>query len=148
MPKETYYAIAFIAGLAVAIQTAVNAQLRLTLNNPTLTALFSFCVGTVILSVYVAFTSHQSLPALSTLAGIQWWKWLGGVMGAFYITSVVVAAPRIGAANTLGLIVAGQLIFSVIFDHFGWLGLPVRSINLPRILGILLLILGVYLIRR
>lgn len=148
MPKEIYYLLALLAGLAVAVQTGVNAQLKLVVNNPTLTALLSFSVGTIILLIYVLLSSYHSLPSVNMLAGIPWWKWLGGVMGAFYITTVVIIAPKIGAANTLGFIVAGQLISAVIFDHFGLIGFVIRPITLLRILGVIFLILGVYLIRR
>jgi transporter family-2 protein len=148
MSKEIYYLFALVAGLAVAIQTGVNAQLKLTIQNPTITALISFLVGTFILFIYVMLTSHQQLPATATLQSISWWKYLGGVMGAFYITTVVIIAPRIGAANTLGFIVAGQLISAVVFDHFGLLGFVVRQITFPRIIGVIFLVLGVYLLRK
>lgn len=148
MHKEIYYLFALAAGLAVAIQTGVNAQLRLTIQNPTLTALISFLVGSIVLLIYVGITSYHQLPAATTMYKISWWKYLGGIMGAFYITTVVIIAPRIGAANTLGFIVAGQLISAVIFDHFGLVGFVVRQITLLRILGVIFLILGVYLIRK
>jgi bacterial/archaeal transporter family-2 protein len=148
MQKEVYYLFALAAGLAVAIQTGVNAQLRLTIQNPTLTALISFLTGTFVLFMYVMLTSSHQLPTPATMYTISWWKYLGGVMGAFYITTVVIIAPRIGAANTLGFIVAGQLISAVIFDHFGLIGFVVRQITFLRILGVIFLILGVYLIRK
>lgn len=148
MPKEMYYALAMLAGLAVAVQTGANAQLRQIVNSPIITALISFLVGTILLSVYVIITSRQFIPATSVLTQISWWKWLGGIMGAFYITTVVIVAPKIGAANTLGFIVAGQLISAVLFDHMGWIGFVIRPINLWRVLGVVFLILGVYLIRR
>jgi transporter family-2 protein len=93
-------------------------------------------------------TSYQQLPEAAVMYKIPWWKYLGGVMGAFYITTVVIIAPKIGAANTLGFIVAGQLISAVIFDHFGLMGFVIRQITLPRILGVIFLVLGVYLIRK
>jgi transporter family-2 protein len=148
MPKEIYYLLALVAGLAVAVQTGANAQLRLIVQNPTLTALISFLVGTTLLFIYVMLTSYQQLPDAAVMYKIPWWKYLGGVMGAFYITTVVIIAPKIGAANTLGFIVAGQLISAVIFDHFGLMGFVIRQITLPRILGVIFLILGVYLIRK
>lgn len=148
MQKEVYYLFALAAGLAVAIQTGVNAQLRLTIQNPTLTALISFLTGTFVLFMYVMLTSYQQLPTAATLYKISWWKYLGGIMGAFYITTVVIIAPKIGAANTLGFIVAGQLISAVIFDHFGLIGFVVRQITFLRVLGVIFLVLGVYLIRK
>ncbi len=148
MSKEFYYLLALLAGLAVVIQTGANAQLRLIVQHPMVTALISFLVGTVILFTYVMLTSYGQLPSIDTLGKISWWKWLGGAMGAFYITTVVVIAPKIGAANTLGFIVAGQLISAVIFDHFGLFGFVIRQVTLLRILGVFFLILGVYLIRK
>lgn len=142
------YAIALLAGLAVVIQAGVNSELKLSINNPILTALLSFCVGTIFLFMYILLTNRTPLPSLTTLAGISWWKWTGGLLGAIYITAVIIVSPRIGAANTIGFIVAGQLIAAVIFDHFGWIGFPVKMISLGRIAGVALLIAGVYLIRR
>jgi bacterial/archaeal transporter family-2 protein len=148
MPKELYYLVALLAGLAVTIQAGVNAQLRLAVGSPVITAMISFLVGTVILVTFVLTTSTHLLPAPKTLADISWWKWIGGALGVFYIISVIVVAPRIGAASTFGFIVAGQLIFAIIFDHFGIIGFPQHPVSLLRVAGVLLLILGVYLIQK
>jgi bacterial/archaeal transporter family-2 protein len=148
MPKEFYYFLALLAGLAVTTQTGTNAQLRLAVGSPVITALISFLVGTTILVTYVLLTSTQLLPSVKTLSGISWWKWIGGALGVFYIVSVVIVAPRIGAASTFGFIVAGQLIFAVFYDHYGFIGFPQHPISLLRIAGVLLLLLGVYLIQK
>lgn len=148
MSKEICYLIAFLVGLGVTIQAGVNAQLRLAVGSPLITAFFSFLVGTSILLILVLFTSTKEFPSLQTLSQISWWKWVGGAMGVFYIVSVVVVAPRIGAASTFGFIVAGQLIFAVVFDHFGFIGFPLHTITPLRIAGVILLIAGVYLIQR
>ncbi|MDQ4139431.1 MAG: DMT family transporter [Bacteroidota bacterium] len=148
MPKEIYYVIAFIAGSGIAVQSGANAQLRLLVNNPLITALLSFLVGTAALIILVIATASRELPSGQVLAHISWWKWLGGIMGAFYIVSVVITAPKIGAANTLGFVMAGQLLFAVLFDHFGWLGFQVHSVSSLRILGVALLLLGIYFIQK
>ena len=148
MPKELYYLVALLAGLAVTIQAGANAQLRLAVGSPVITAMISFLVGTVILVSFVLLTSTHLLPSPKTISSISWWKWIGGALGVFYIISVIVVAPRIGAASTFGFIVAGQLIFAVIFDHFGLIGFPQHSVSFLRIVGVLLLIAGVYLIQK
>jgi transporter family-2 protein len=56
--------------------------------------------------------------------------------------------PRLGAALTFSLIVAGQIVISVWLDHIGFLGAAPHHINLPRILGVLLIIGGVILVRK
>jgi bacterial/archaeal transporter family-2 protein len=148
MPKEIYYLIALIVGLAVVTQTGVNSQLNLITNNSTVTALISFLVGTTALLIYVLITSPASLSNPVALFQGEWWKYTGGLFGAFFISMVVIIAPKIGAANTLGFIVAGQLIFGVIYDHFGLIGFPVKALSLFRIVGVCLLIAGLYLIRK
>lgn len=148
MPKEIFYLLAVIAGLATVTQIGVNNQLNHFTQNPAISSLISFLVGTVALVVYVLITSYQSIPQLSALSQLDWWKFSGGLLGVFYIATSIIVAPKIGAANTLGFLVAGQLVFSVIFDHFGFLGFPVKPINIYRVLGIALMIAGVFLVRK
>ena len=78
----------------------------------------------------------------------QWWKFMGGILGVLYVTGVVIAAPRIGAANALAFIVGGQFVAAIVIDHFGWMRLPVNPISFYRIAGIALLLAGVYLIQK
>lgn len=148
MGKELYYLLAMAAGVAVAVQAGVNSQLRDAIRNPIITSLLSFCVGTIALLLYVLIMYRNEVPSLDQLRQISPWKWTGGLLGVLYVTVVILAAPRIGAANTLGIIVAGQLLMAIVLDHFGWLGFPVKTINWNRILGALFLLVGVYLLRK
>ena len=145
--KFQYYLISILAGVAVAFQTGVNSQLRSDTNNPVLTALISFFVGTVALIV-LYFLFFKQTPMFPSNITFSWWKFTGGLLGLFYVTGVVIAAPRIGAANALAFIVAGQFIAAIIIDHFGWMNLPITSISLYRVMGIALLLTGVYLIQK
>ncbi|GAB2534615.1 DMT family transporter [Rufibacter soli] len=148
MGKELYYLLALLAGVAVAIQAGVNSELKLAVGNPIITALFSFCIGTLILGTVVLVSYRQEFPSLQQMQGISAWKWTGGLLGVLYVTAVILAAPRIGAANTLGIIVAGQLLMAIVLDHFGWLGFPVQPINWSKVLGVVLLLAGVFLLRK
>lgn len=145
--KNYFYLLSLLAGIAVAVQTGVNSQLRNDTNNPVLTALLSFAIGTVALAI-IYFFFFKVDPVFPAGFEFTWWKFTGGLLGVVYITAVVIAAPRIGAANALGFIVAGQFVAAVIIDHFGLLGMPVNSITWWRLLGIVILICGVYLIQK
>ena len=70
------------------------------------------------------------------------------MFGAIFIGLAIFLVPQLGAATFIALLVAGQMLGSVAFDHFGWLGLAQRSVDLTRLLGVALLIGGVVLIRR
>ena len=145
--KIAFYLISILAGVAVAFQTGVNSQLRVDTNNPVLTALISFIIGTVALFVlYFAF--FRQTPTFPFDYNFTWWKFTGGLLGVLYVTAVVITAPRIGAGNALAFIVAGQFVAAIIIDHYGWMQLPVTPINAYRVVGIVLLLAGVYLIQK
>lgn len=145
--KLPYFLLSIAAGVAVAFQTGVNSQLRTDTSNPVLTALISFTVGTVAL-VVLYFAFFRQTPMFPTNYSFTWWKFTGGLLGVVYVTAVVIAAPRIGAANALAFIVAGQFVAAIIIDHFGWMQLPIKPISLYRVVGIALLLAGVYLIQK
>jgi transporter family-2 protein len=65
----------------------------------------------------------------------QWYHWVGGIIGAIYVTGIIMIIPRLGAALAFSLIVAGQLIMSVLMDHFGLLGVPVNPVTPAKVLG-------------
>lgn len=143
-----YFLLVFTAGIGVTLQLGVNSQLRQAVGNPALSALVSFLVGTSALLIYVVATAKNTLPTLETFRGIAWWKYAGGMLGVFYITTVIIAAPRIGAANVMALTIAGQLLAALVCDHFGWIGFSVQPVNIYRVLGVLLILAGVYLMQR
>ena len=140
--------VAFAVGMLLPFQAGINAQLKGFLGNPVQAALISFLVGTTLLLV-ITLLMGLPLPTGKVLAGMPWWAWVGGgVCGAIYITMVIFLTPRLGASTTVGLIIAGQLIMSMVLDHFGIVGFAIHPINPWRVAGALLLILGVILIRR
>jgi transporter family-2 protein len=144
--KTIWIGIAFLAGALLPLQGAINAKLGKTLDSTVGASLISFVAGTIAIVIYSLITrQHLSWTALKTISP---YMLLGGIFGAFYITVTILAFPKIGPALTFGLIVAGQMIISVILDHFNLLVLQQHSINIWRILGVVLIIAGVLLIRK
>jgi bacterial/archaeal transporter family-2 protein len=137
--------IAFSAGVLLIVQVGINSTLRLSIGSPVIAALISFLVGTAALFVY-ALVSRATWPARAQLLALPAWAWWGGILGAIYVTSTVIVGPRLGAAALLALIVLGQLVTSLIVDHFGWLGFPQHAVTPVRLLGAALLFGGVLLI--
>lgn len=136
-----------LIGLTVPVQAGVNAQLGRFLSNPFFAGLISFMVGTLTMLVFL-FAGQMPWPTMEKLNEVPWWAWFGGVFGAIFVLGTLIAAPRLGATTTMGLIVAGQLMSSLVFDHFGLLGFPQHTMSPMRILGVILLIVGVFLIRK
>lgn len=139
--------VALIAGAVLPVQTAVNNKMALSVGSPVLGALVSFAVGTLSILIY-SVVSGETLSSLSGWKDAPWIAWIGGLLGAFFVTATIILLPRIGVAMTISLIIAGQMITALIMDHFGLLGLEVRQISLLRVVGVVLISLGVILIRK
>ncbi|WP_425987927.1 DMT family transporter [Afipia sp. DC4300-2b1] len=135
------------AGASIVIQQVLNTNLRTALNSAVWSGFTSYFVG-LICMVVLAVVLRDPVPQIATVARIPWWAWSGGLFGAIFIGLAIVLIPTLGAATFIALLVTGQMLASVTFDHFGWLGLAQRSIDLPRLIGVAMLIGGVVLIRR
>ncbi len=138
--------LALVAGFCLPTQAGINTQLNLWSRSAILTATISFAVGTLVLAVYTLI-SRVPWPSGDAVTRYPWWIWSGGFLGAFLVTSMVVLAPRLGAASMMSLIIAGQMFASLFLDHFGWLGYQVHPVSGLKMLGVILLIGGVVLIR-
>ena len=139
--------MAACAGAILPIQAGLNAKMGKVLGDPVFASLVSFIVGTLVLLAYALIT-RVDLTQIGQAGTAHWPVWTAGLLGAFYVTAVIILVPKIGVALTFGLVVSGQLGLSLAFDHFGLLGLPVHTINWQRLAGILLIITGVVLIRK
>ena len=142
-----YLLLALLAGTMMPTQAAINNKMAGFVDSPILAALISFFVGTVALFIY-SLATGQTFSNLTSARQAPVVAWLGGILGASFVTAVVIAVPRLGVAMTFSLIVAGQMMITLFLDHFGFLGLQERPISILRILGVILITGGVILIRR
>jgi len=139
--------LALAAGMMMPTQAAINNKLANYVESPVLSAFISFAVGTLALFVYILATGAP-LGNLLNAKNAPLVAWIGGILGAFFVASAVVLVPRIGVALTFSLIIAGQMLVTLIIDHFGVLGVPEKPLNLMRVLGATLITIGVVLIRK
>ncbi len=139
--------LALAAGAGLPVQAGVNAAMARHAGRPEWAALVNFAVGLVALAAWLAAT-RASPPPVSALARAPLWAWSGGILGAFYVSAVVVLAPRLGVTATLGLTIAGQMVGALLLDHYGFAGLAMRPVTAQRVIGAALLVVGVVLIRR
>lgn len=140
-------ALALVAGASFVTQAAVNTSLRLSLNSACWASFVSYLGGTIVMLAVIVAT-REAWPQPEAMARSSWISWTGGFWGAVYVVITVLLLPHLGAATLLALIVTGMMLASLTFDHFGILGVPQQAIDLPRLLGAALLVLGVILIRR
>lgn len=141
-----YLVMAFLAGATVPLQAGINSRLSFFSGSPVMASIISFLTGSATLIIF-AIATRTPLPASGAFAGAPWWIWTGGIFGAFYVASCVILANKVGAVSMLALIMAGQMITSLILDHYGLAGYQIQPVNIYKICGVLLIISGVFLIR-
>ena len=144
---QLYILIALAIGLLLPLQVGINAELAERLSNPIAASFFSFVVGTIGLMI-CWLVSRDPWPDLNTLASFPTWIWLGGLIGAFAVFGGIISGPKIGLLSLVALVLTGQLFASIIMDHNGWLGFPVREISFGRTSGSILLLIAVILIHK
>jgi transporter family-2 protein len=135
-----------VMGALLAVQPLLNARVAAAAGHPIYGAMFSVAVSTITLLVASAATRLPP-PELRAVAAGPAWSWTGGIIGAFVVLTALMATPRLGAATTVMLFIAGQMTASLLLDQNGWLGVPLHPLDLPRLLGILCMVTGVVLIR-
>jgi transporter family-2 protein len=134
------------AGVSFVMQQTVNADLRTELNSAAWAGFVSYLGGTLCMLV-LALAMRETVPMAVAVARSHWWTWTGGFFGAIYIAVSILLVPRIGTATFVALLVAGQMLASLIFDHCGLFGVAQHSADPARLLGAVLLVGGVILIR-
>jgi transporter family-2 protein len=136
--------LAILIGMLMPLQAGLNAELTRYLKHPYLGAFVSLSIGAVAVSLLVIF--HGGLSEIKRLSETPPHLYLGGLLGAIFVGSSLFFIPRMGATAMVAAFITGQLVGSVIIDHYGLMGLTPSPLNLTRILGIILLFAGLFLV--
>lgn len=146
MTRTAAVLLAIAAGCFVGLQAPVNARLGKQVGSLQ-AATVSFTVGTLAL-ILVASLSSGGLSSIGSVGRVPWWALIGGVLGAFYVTVALVTVRTLGLSSLTAIVVTGQLAIAVVVDRFGLLGIAKQQIGATRIVGLVLLVVGVVLVVR
>ena len=138
--------LAAFAGAVVPFQSAINANLGRGLGHPLWATLASLLVSIIVLLPLI-LALRLPLPNLGFITKAPLWMWSGGAFGVCFISLALILMPKLGASGFIALAMAGQIIASLMLDHFGLFGLVERQLTAPRLIGALMLIGGVALIQ-
>lgn len=138
--------LAAFAGAVVPFQSAINSNLARGLGHPLWATLASLLVSVLVL-LPVILALRLPMPSLSFISKAPLWMWAGGAFGVCFVALAVMLLPKLGASGFVALALAGQVIASMVLDHFGLFGLVEKQLTASRVLGALLLIGGVVLIQ-
>jgi transporter family-2 protein len=140
------FAVLLTAGVGglLAMQAPINGQLGIHVGKLQ-AALISFVVGTLLLTVIV-FVFAGGFHGTNVDGSIPWYYFIGGLLGAAYITTVIFTVGTLGAGGITAATISAQLVTSIALDYFGAFGLEKQSLSITRLAGVMLLAAGTYLI--
>lgn len=137
--------LAVVVGGLISMQGAANAHLAKSIGHPMWATLLSLSISTILM-IPLLWWFKVSEPSFQTAFHAPWWSWLGGFLGAIGLTLTAMLVPKLGAAMYMVLVIVGQIVVSMLLDHFGLFGLEPKAVNVYKWAGIILLLLGVGMI--
>lgn len=135
--------LALIAGATASYQPLINAKLGQHLDSPIWASFISFVVGTVILLI-VGLVMNGRFMQVETL-GLKWWMFVGGALGAIFVTVSIYVVPYLGVAAMISLFIAGQLVTAALLSHFGVLSESANPITMAKLLGLTMVGIGAFI---
>ena len=139
--KIIFPLLALIGGMVMAIQVQINGGLGKKIGVIE-SAFFNFALGTLVLLFILIFAGNGQISSMAT---VPKWQLVGGILGAFFVIVQVLVVPKIGVSTTLLAIIVGQIILSVVIDHFGLFGAERRPVDTNKIAAVALMFIALYL---
>jgi len=146
--KYLLLVLTLFTGALLPVQAILNTRLGRQTGGPLMGSLLSFTVGLICLLLLNLVINTSAVTNLKPASVGPWWLWLGGFLGAIFVGYITWVNQRQGVALTFALVVSGQIFCSLLIDHFGLFGSGISTINLPKIVGAILIILGIILIKK
>ncbi|MBM6628496.1 DMT family transporter [Mammaliicoccus vitulinus] len=140
--KVFIYIIAILAGSVLSFESAIYGKLGENIGQLE-TSFYNFLMGTLILGILVLFFGKGEM---SFVPKAPKWSLLGGILGVIYLTVIVVSVPFVGVGITMTAVIIGQLIMSMVVEHFGWLGIERTRVNKEKIFAVIAMVIALILI--
>lgn len=147
MSNPLYIAAALAIGAGVSLQPPINAVMARTVGSAWLAASISIAIS-LVLVVAVWLTWGRGGGELAQIRALPWWVVIGGVVGVVFVVGGVIVAPALGMALFFVCVVAGQLLGSTLADQIGAFGMPVKPVDLVKLLGLAMVLVGAALVQR
>lgn len=145
--KVTYIMLMVITGMIIPVMASLNGALSLHLKSVPSAVVIFFMVATCLaLSLSFYLQGAQTFQLFNHLTQVPRIYLLGGIGVVWYITSVSIIGPKLGIGMSLVCVLLGQLITMTMIDHFALFGMPRISLSIERIIGLLLMLAGIYFV--
>ncbi|MDR3575792.1 MAG: DMT family transporter [Anaerolineaceae bacterium] len=134
--------IGLIGGISVGVQSPIAGAMGQKVGGTASSAIIHLS-GFIFSVILLVIRGGENIQEWT---GLPWYMLGAGIFGLILYQTINVTLPRLGATTMLVLIIIGQLLTGVVLDSFGLLGVALRPIDLTRIIGVVVLIIGGYLV--
>lgn len=141
----SYAGIMLLAGMAILVMAAMSGGIGVRVGNPSFATATVFALAFMVCAAAAVLTG---LPRAEQIMAVPPWLYLGGLCVAFYGLSITFVGPRFGLANAIFCVLVGQIVCAALIDHFGWFGTQQTSLDGRRLLGMLVMVAGLFLARK
>lgn len=138
----------FTGGLS-SMQVAINGYLGRIIESPIKASVISFLIGILFLSLLCIYTGfkQRKIKKYDLDTAYPLWTWSGGVFGGFYILANILLSGEIGPGTTVILLLVGATLGGLLIDCFGLFGQIKKHINLTKLFGMIIMVLGAITIK-
>lgn len=136
--------IGLIGGVAVGFQSPIAGAIGQRLGG-TASSFIVHLSGMILSGLLLILRGGENIRDWHSL---PWYMLGAGIFGVILFQTISVTLPRLGGTMVITLIIVGQLTVGVLTDHFGWFGVTVRPIDATRLIGVVVLFIGGYLIAK
>ena len=136
-----YFIWALVAGAFIPLIGILNARVGRALGEPIYATVIVFFVA-ILIALLASLVFGKSSLTTQNLQNLEPFDYGAGLIVAFYVISATVLAPKIGVANFIVMAVSSQILFSLMIDHFGLFGAPVKPISITQLFGAVMLLIG------
>ncbi len=142
--KIQFLLLTTLLGVVLAVHLAMNGKVGAALNNARVGNAMFWCIGAV--AALAIGLSGWRAGALTPLGGVNPMLFTAGAIGACLVFAIAWLIPRVGGANLMLALLAGQVLGGLIMSHYGWLGSPVQPITFLKLAGVVVMFVGVLLV--
>ncbi|GGJ10618.1 DMT family transporter [Paenibacillus hunanensis] len=142
MTKLFIYAAAIIAGMSLSIEAAIGGALGERIGELESTY-YIFIIGAMATFLVTLFFGKGNLKQIFT---VPRWNLTGGLLGVVYLGLLVISVTLIGVGVSVTAVIVGQIVMSIIIEHFGLLGAQRIRLNANRLIAVGLLAVSFILI--
>lgn len=136
--------VAVVGGTAITVQGQLMALIDQSIGTKA-SVFITYASGGLLVSLWMVFSGGGNLRAWQS---VPWYAFSAGAWGLVIVGTISYVVPRLGLVIGFTVIVASQFIVAALIDHFGLLGATSRPLEWSRLLGLILLLIGIWLIIR